>query len=79
MDYYCGKRLTFNNVYQFVVQFEPGNIVVPDYACNVTFTEFDDLELRMAVRVVLYENFYGCSQRLVLHDFSSSKKYILHT
>lgn len=77
MDYYCGKRLTLNNVYQFVVQFEPGNIVVPDYACNVTFTESNDMELRMAVRVVHYESVYGCSQRLVLHDFSSQKDYII--
>ena len=60
-----------------MVQFESDNFFnLPDYACNLTFTESNDRELRMAVRVVEYEEITDCSQRLVLNDFSSSMQHI---
>lgn len=78
MDFYCGRRYGLNNIYQFVVQFESDNFFnLPDYACNLTFTESNDRELRMAVRVVEYEEITDCSQRLVLNDFSSRREYII--
>lgn len=79
MDHYCGGRLGLDNVYQFVVQFESDNIVLPEYVCNLTFTQSNNRELRMAVRVVNYmnEGISDCSQRLVLHDFSTRRNYII--
>lgn len=67
MDYYCGATLDLFDRYQFVVEFEPDNVVLPEYSCDLRFFTRNP-GFQMSVRVVAFERGVDCERRLELQE-----------